>query len=68
LLVRDGAINDDARTAIESAGANVRHLPPFSPDFHPIELAFYKFSALLRCAKECTVEALWQTCGKLHDH
>lgn len=36
------------RKAIESAGAEVRYLPPYSPDLNPIELAFSKLKKLLR--------------------
>jgi transposase len=39
------------RTAIEAAGAQVRFLPPYSPDFNPIELAFAKLKAFLRAAR-----------------
>jgi transposase len=53
------------RQAIEAAGAKLLYLPPYSPDFNPIELAFSKFKWLLRSAAERTLEALWQTCGKL---
>ena len=56
------------RQAIEAAGAKLLYLPPYSPDFNPIELAFSKFKRLLRTAAERSVEALWQTCGKLLDH
>jgi transposase len=56
------------RQAIEAAGAKLLYLPPYSPDFNPIELAFSKFKWLLRTAAERTVDALWQTCGKLLDH
>jgi transposase len=55
------------RAAIESAGAKLLYLPPYSPDFNPIELAFAKFKWLLRSAAERTVETLWQTCGTLLD-
>jgi len=55
------------RQAIERVGAQLLYLPPYSPDFNPIELAFSKFKRLLRTAAERTVEALWQTCGKLLD-
>jgi transposase len=55
------------REAIESVGAKVLYLPPYSPDFNPIEMAFSKFKWLLKSAKERTVEALWKTCGKLLD-
>lgn len=37
-----------ARVAIEQAGAVVRFLPPYSPDFNPIELAFAKLKAFFR--------------------
>lgn len=55
------------REAIESVGAKVLYLPSYSPDFNPIEMAFSKFKWLLKSAKERTVEALRQTCGKLLD-
>jgi transposase len=47
-----------AREAIEAAGANPLYLPPYSPDFNPIEQIFAKLKALLRKATECSVEAL----------
>lgn len=47
-----------ARAAIEAAGAKVKFLPPYSPDFNPIEQAFAKLKALLRKAAARTVEAL----------
>ena len=45
------------RTAIEAAGATLLYLPPYSPDFNPIENAFSKLKALLRKAAERTVDA-----------
>jgi transposase len=33
---------DDIRRAIKAAGATLRFLPPYSPDFNPIELCFAK--------------------------
>ena len=36
------------REAIERAGARLLFLPPYSPDFNPIEMAFSKLKALLR--------------------
>ena len=51
--------------AIEAAGAKLFYLPPYSPDFNPIELAFSKLKQLIRSAKERSVEALWTTCGKV---
>ncbi|KQO49576.1 hypothetical protein ASF08_23215 [Methylobacterium sp. Leaf85] len=38
------------REAIEAAGAGIRYLPAYSPDFNPIEQAFAKLNALLRAA------------------
>jgi transposase len=38
------------RAAIEAAGATLLYLPPYSPDFNPIENAFAKLKALLRKA------------------
>ena len=51
------------RALIEAAGADLLFLPPYSPDFNPIEMAFAKLKALLRKAAERTVEGLWQTIG-----
>jgi transposase len=53
------------RESIESAGAALVFLPPYSPDFNPIEQAFAKFKWLLKSAAQRTVEALWKTCGAL---
>jgi len=47
------------RTAIEAVGARLRFLPPYSPDFNPIELAFAKIKAHLKRLAARTVEALW---------
>jgi transposase len=46
------------RRAIEAVGAELRLLPPYSPDFNPIENAFAKLKALLRKAAVRTVAAL----------
>ena len=43
------------------------YLPPYSPDFNPIENAFAKLKALLRKAAERTVDGLWDTIGRLID-
>ena len=53
------------RAAIEAAGAILLYLPPYSPDFNPIENAFAKLKALLRRAAERTVDGLWQAIGHL---
>ena len=47
------------REAIERAGAELRFLPPYSPDFNPIELAFSKIKALLKKAAARTLNDLW---------
>lgn len=51
------------REAIEKAGATLLYLPPYSPDFNPIEKAFSKIKALLRKAAERSVDALWDRIG-----
>jgi transposase len=48
------------RDAIEAAGAGLIYLPPYSPDFNPIEMAFSKLKALLRAAAARTIPDLWQ--------
>jgi transposase len=55
------------RAAIEAAGARLLYLPPYSPDFNPIENAFAKLKALLRKAAERSVEGLWNAIGHLID-
>ena len=46
----------EVRTAIAQAGASIRFLPPYSPDFNPIELAFAKLKAFLRAARPRSYE------------
>ena len=53
--------------AIEAVGAEVRYLPPYSPDLNPIELAFSKFKKLLRDGAQRTTEKLWELCGQVLD-
>ena len=45
--------------AIERAGAKLLYLPPYSPDFNPIEQAFSKLKAQLRKAAARTLDDLW---------
>jgi transposase len=47
------------RQAIEAVGAELRFLPPYSPDFNPIEMAFSKFKAFLKQTAARTVDDLW---------
>jgi transposase len=53
------------RDAIEAASATLMFLPPYSPDFNPIENAFAKLKALMRAKAERTITALWDTVGSL---
>ena len=53
------------RDAIEARKAQLVYLPPYSPDFNPIEQVFAKLKALLRQAAERTVDGLWDRIGQL---
>jgi transposase len=55
------------RSAIEAVGAALLYLPPYSPDFNPIENAFAKLKAALRKAAARTVDALWTVIGQISD-
>jgi transposase len=55
------------RAAIEAAGASLLYLPPYSPEFNPIENAFAKLKAMLRKAAARTVEGLWNAIGRIVD-
>lgn len=51
--------------AIQTVGAQVRYLPPYSPDYNPIEQVFAKLKILLRKAAKRTVDELWSAIGYL---
>ena len=53
------------RDAMERAGAKLMFLPPYSPDFNPIENAFSKLKAMLRARAERKIDALWDAVGAL---
>ena len=53
------------KEAIEAAGATRVFLPPYSPDFNPIEQAFAKLKALLRKAAARTVDDLWAAIAEI---
>lgn len=55
------------RELVEAVGASVLYLPPYSPDFNPIEKLFAKLKALLRKAAERTLEGLWRAIGQCLD-
>ena len=46
----------EVRARIKLAGARLRFLPPYSPDFNPIEQAFAKLKAFLRAARPRTFD------------
>ena len=52
------------RDVIRRAGAELRFLPPYSPDFNPIEMAFSKFKADLKRRAARTVTELWEAIGQ----
>jgi transposase len=55
------------RELIEARRASLLFLPPYSPDFNPIEMAFAKIKAYLRKAAERTVDGLWDRIGTVID-
>ena len=55
------------RLAIEAAGATLLYLPPYSPDFNPIEMACSKLKAILRQAAARTVDDLWDVIAQSLD-
>jgi transposase len=54
-------------SALASVGANLVYLPPYSPDFNPIEQVFAKLKTLIRKAGTRTFDALTQLIGELLD-
>jgi len=53
------------RELIETVGARLLYLPPYSPDFNPIEMLFAKLKALLRAAAARSTSALWDRIGEI---
>jgi len=53
------------RAAVEAAGAELRLLPPYSPDLNPIERAFSRLKAGLRAAAKRTVREVEDLLGEL---
>ena len=52
---------------VESAGAKVLRLPPYSPDFNPIEMAISKIKSVLRKLARRTVDSLLQAIDEAVD-
>lgn len=55
------------RDRIEAVGATLHFLPPYRPDFNPIEKVFSRLKAMLRKIGERTVGGLWDLIGRLVD-
>ena len=55
------------RELIDARGCELLYLPPYSPDFNPIEEAFSKVKGLLRRAEARTREALLEAMGRALD-
>jgi transposase len=56
-----------ARAPIETPGARLLSLPPYSPDFNPIENLCSKVNALLRREAARTIDTLWHAIGRILD-
>jgi transposase len=55
------------REVIESVGASLWFLPPYSPDLNPIEPAFSKTRRLYESAGHRTIDALWRDSQRILD-
>ena len=53
------------RDAIKGVKAHLLYLPPYSPDFNPIEMAFSKLKARLRKNAPRTINDLWDKIGQM---
>jgi transposase len=70
VVVRDNLSShkrNRTRQLIEAAGAELRFLPPYSPDLNPIEMIFAKVKQLLRSLACRTRKALWQAMQSVLD-
>ena len=56
--------NKKVRELIEECGCELLFLPPYSPDFNPIEEAFSKVKAVLKKARARSVETLVEATGQ----
>jgi transposase len=55
-----------AENIIRAKGAWFLFLPPYSPDFNPIEMTFSKFKSWLQKTAAKTVEYLWKAIGNIY--
>jgi len=70
IVIMDNAkahLVEGVRELIESKGARLLYLPPYSPDYNPIELAWSKIKHSLRKARARTVDALYQAISQALD-
>jgi putative transposase len=56
---------EPAARLVADRGARLLFLPPYSPDFNPIEMMFAKLKEILRQAEARTIDALWSLIGAL---
>lgn len=54
--------------AIETAGAELFYLPPYSPDLNPIEMIFAKLKSLIRKGAWRTMDTLWDGIASTLNH
>jgi transposase len=57
--------SEKAAAILRQRGAWFLFLPPYSPDLNPIEMAFAKLKANLRCIGARTIDALWKAVGDI---
>ena len=57
---------DGVQQAIQSVGAQVFYLPPYSPDFNPIEMLWSKIKSILRKWKARTLSQLHSSIPKAY--
>jgi transposase len=70
IVVADNLAAHKSSRAIEllrAQGNDLIFLPPYSPDFNPIEMAFSKLKTLIRKAAARTYTALWKQVGAVCD-
>jgi transposase len=68
LLQQEAVHEPRVEQLIEAAGAELRYLPPYSPDMNPIEKAYSKLKAFLRKISKRTVSGLMnalETCAHI---
>jgi transposase len=67
IVIIDGAGWHTTKSLIAPDNISLLRLPPYSPEFNPIENAFSKLKSMLRKAATRTVETLWSAIGRIVD-